>query len=161
MHSGRALMYESQESIGRMERELYTAIRGGLDNVLTARCHNILNGQNATRWQLPLHPEHLYQTCAPLRIGSAGLGLSWGMATIRDKLGHRPLETCLDNASANSVPVPRARLEDDPVSGVAFALSRRWRRHFAFWASRTPSDLSSEHTEAMGLGTVFEGWGAC
>jgi dCTP deaminase len=35
-----------------------------------ARCHNILNGRIATWWQLPLHPEHLYRTCALPRDGS-------------------------------------------------------------------------------------------
>src|SRR5690349_2967015 len=102
-----------------------------------ARCHNILNGRNATRWQLPLHPEHLYQTWAPLRIGSAGLGLTWGMATICYELGHSPREAYHDNTSAKSVPAPRARLGDYPVSVVAFACGRRWRTHSAFWASRT------------------------
>src|SRR5262249_36220277 len=38
-------------------------LAGGDDS--KARCHNLLNGREATRWQLPLRPKQSCQTCAP------------------------------------------------------------------------------------------------
>src|SRR4051812_45122807 len=45
------------------------AVPSGL--VSRAKCHNISNTWNATRWQVPPHPEHSNRTYAPPSINGA------------------------------------------------------------------------------------------